>query len=1342
MFCHVINCLISFSIFPIPMVPDEAQVASLVSAVVVLRNNPSVGALPHIASSVSQCLDYSAVIPLARACAFGSLRLVRRVWGISEEFAASDGDPRQRRPSCWSPLQFLQSDRHYYRAQFSQGVIEAVRRGDLDMIRWLFAQLSGCEAGVQAVETAAAAGDLRILQFFLDNESAAEAAAEAGTSNHVQWGGGDLAIAAESGHADVVRWLFERKGSVERDWGRFMAAVVRSGDFVLLQWMLARGYAERQLAPPTMDDAAWGGHLYMLKWLYLNGYVHHASFALEYAARNGYLEIVEWLVRNHPVGNASRALDAAARENRLDIVRWLLGHNLGRGAKSGMHQAAIRGYLEVASYLHEQGFHGLAGVSCGTMLRAAGRGFFDVVRWLDSEFASDPQTHLYRDLRPYSLTLLADEPSTAIDAAATSGHLEVLKYLQRVDDRMQEEGFSGSRPTDTHDAIDGAAAGNFLDVVEWLSKHRSGIGTTAAMDGAAANGHLTMVQWLHTCRTEGCTNAAMDGAAANGHLEIVKWLHYHRSEGCTTAAMDEAARHGHLDVVQWLHCNRTEGCSAEAMNNAAGAGLLEMVMWLDRYRNEGCTSRAMDAAASGGFFEVLLFLKSQRIEGCSRDAAFEAQRKKHANVLAWLEENYPDAPAPQRRCLLFQLFAATAVSDALTGNSVVGFRVQCGLEAQASGSLGIQLLTSIPFRQLCLSISLLRNSQLYAANTALSQRAVTHDSVVFVPASIHTPGMSTRLSRSRHAADASVAEKEATLTTGLMVVLREQPGVAALQHVVHALDDLVDVSWQWNIARACALSGETLSRRDGGARRLVARIVARRPLASMDTFYRQAQLSAGLVNAAQCKNSVLVSWLLENIVTERFTIDSHSAIFKAAEAAASKGYLDILEHVLRHDKRGVSTKPAMLAAARGNNLNVLEWLHKHFAKSSALSDCANALLEVAAGNGNAKMASWLVEVVGADCLRLSVASAAQNAISGGHLKMITSLGIIASSVDGPLSLDEAAGKGYLQAVQWGVKHGGVCSTEAMDTAASNGYLRIVQWLHHNCAAECTIRAMDSAASHGHLDVVEWLHEHRDEGCSTEAMDGAASHGHLDVVKWLHSNRSEGCTVAAMNGAARENHILVLQWLHNHRSEGCAQEAMDGAAAHGNIAVMRWLITHCSESCNYSQSALETAAANGRLDAVQLLYKQLSQHIMSEWVACEALDCAASGGHLGVVKWLHERRPEIGSCTTAALDGAASNGHLQMVKWLHANRREGGTYHAMDGAAAGGHLEVLMFLYSHRSDGCTSDAAVNAAMNDHVEVVQWLLQRYPQQISHDRVRKFAAKCNFSLLDQSNRNQIPP
>ncbi|RLN98527.1 hypothetical protein BBJ28_00025512, partial [Nothophytophthora sp. Chile5] len=549
----------------------------LTSVLVVLRND-SLGSLPHVVAAVSQCLDRSEELSLACACTIRSILLLQRIWDRSATTSAApatDENEVVQGPFCWSPARFLRTDPHYYRAQFSRGLKEAARLEDVGMIHWLFAHFSGCVAGVQAVEAAASAGNLHLLQLFLEYEHAervrtGEGVQGEGNTNQVRWGGGDLAVAARNGHLDVVRWLYVHKGDAERDWGRFITSVVRTGDVTILTWLLDHGYGERQFVPPpSMDDAAWGGHLDMLQWLYGHGYVHHGSFALENSARNGHLKAVEWLVRHHPVGNATRALVAAAKANHLPVVRWLLEHNQGRGAKSAIHQAAIRGHLEVAQYIHAQGLPGLAGVSCGTMVHAAERGFLEVVKWLNVEFADDVPIDLYKDLRTTPLRMMHGGPATAMDAAARNGHFEVLKFLHGVGLAMGVGGCN--RPMTTPDAMDGAAAGNYGDIVEWLGSHRSSGCTVAAMDNAATNGHLQMVKWLHENRTEGCTTAAIDGAARNGHLDVVKWLHHNRFEGCTTKAMDGAAGSGAFEVVQWLHCNRSEGCTTEAMNSAAGA---------------------------------------------------------------------------------------------------------------------------------------------------------------------------------------------------------------------------------------------------------------------------------------------------------------------------------------------------------------------------------------------------------------------------------------------------------------------------------------------------------------------------------------------------------------------------------------------------------------------------------------------------------------------------------------------------------------------------------------------------------------------------------------------------
>ncbi|KAE9181155.1 hypothetical protein PF004_g24637 [Phytophthora fragariae] len=49
----------------------------------------------------------------------------------------------------------------------------------------------------------------------------------------------------------------------------------------------------------------------------------------------------------------------------------------------------------------------------------------------------------------------------------------------------------------------------------------------------------------------------------------------------------------------------------------------------------------MDKAAAGGHFEVLLFLHSKRSEGCTMDAAVNASRNEHVEILQWFFRFYP-----------------------------------------------------------------------------------------------------------------------------------------------------------------------------------------------------------------------------------------------------------------------------------------------------------------------------------------------------------------------------------------------------------------------------------------------------------------------------------------------------------------------------------------------------------------------------------------------------------------------------------------------------------------------------------------------------------------------------
>ncbi|KAG7387161.1 DNA excision repair protein ERCC-6 [Phytophthora pseudosyringae] len=122
-------------------------------------------------------------------CAFGSTRLLDRIWEKS--------DPEREKGSSWSPCQYLRSDLHYYRYQFTKSLLAAVKRADLDMVRWILAHFSRCTAGADAVEEAAFGGQMQMLLTLLND-----------TRNCVVRGRDDMARAIEGGHSDLARWLY------------------------------------------------------------------------------------------------------------------------------------------------------------------------------------------------------------------------------------------------------------------------------------------------------------------------------------------------------------------------------------------------------------------------------------------------------------------------------------------------------------------------------------------------------------------------------------------------------------------------------------------------------------------------------------------------------------------------------------------------------------------------------------------------------------------------------------------------------------------------------------------------------------------------------------------------------------------------------------------------------------------------------------------------------------------------------------------------------------------------------------------------------------------------------
>ncbi|EGG15278.1 hypothetical protein DFA_10112 [Cavenderia fasciculata] len=98
---------------------------------------------------------------------------------------------------------------------------------------------------------------------------------------------------------------------------------------------------------------------------------------------------------------------------------------------------------------------------------------------------------------------------------------------------------------------------------------------------------------------------------------------------------------------------------------------------------------------------------------------------------------------------------------------------------------------------------------------------------------------------------------------------------------------------------------------------------------------------------------------------------------------------------------------------------------------------------------------------------------------------------------------------------------------------------------------------------------------------------------------------------------------------------------------------------------------------------------------------DILGYASSGGHLDIIKFLHEYRSE--GTTTNAIDNAANAGLLMLT--------EGATTDAIDFASDEmGFIEIVKFLYENRTKGATTNAIQNALSNNHLEIVKYLQEK--------------------------------
>ncbi len=167
---------------------------------------------------------------------------------------------------------------------------------------------------------------------------------------------------------------------------------------------------------------------------------------------------------------------------------------------------------------------------------------------------------------------------------------------------------------------------------------------------------------------------------------------------------------------------------------------------------------------------------------------------------------------------------------------------------------------------------------------------------------------------------------------------------------------------------------------------------------------------------------------------------------------------------------------------------------------------------------------------------------------------------------------------------------------------------------------------------------------------------AALNGSLSVVKWMYRelDRDEELyrlsypSIVNLLGGIREK-----MWKH--------------AAEGGHIEILRWLR---GVGCPMEGSTFIVASRIGHIKCLQWALENGCLLNHGTLIASLAMDAAAEGGHLDILKWIHETI--MSSWSASFVHAAAKNGYMDCIKWTDENGCKRG-WNVCAAAAKGGHL---------------------------------------------------------------------
>ena len=242
-----------------------------------------------------------------------------------------------------------------------------------------------------------------------------------------------------------------------------------------------------------------------------------------------------------------------------------------------------------------------------------------------------------------------------------------------------------------------------------------------------------------------------------------------------------------------------------------------------------------------------------------------------------------------------------------------------------------------------------------------------------------------------------------------------------------------------------------------------------------------------------------------------------------------------------------------------------------------------------------------------------------------------------------------------------------------------------------------------------------------EKCLKENIYDATINGKLDVLKNSDVDiKQDGHIILSL--AASKGKLDIVKWVINACPESVKQgghDALDQASLNGHSDVVECLIKNGRlEVTGFAGNALPYAAGKGHLDTVICLINN-GVNVNIDYNGWFALEEAAKGGHLDVIKWLLENTVinEKKQYIEHVLATAAFNRQWEVVIYLielntDINVLDPYQRTPLHIAAGCGRLDVVKYLVEHHANVNAVDmkgrtASTWAIQNDHFDIAKYL-----------------------------------